>query len=152
MTASSDSTIKIWDFKDGACLKTIVPNTDRDSDKSIATITQFPFKPELVFVAFKANFINLIKMDGAVLKTFTVPPQSTVEVSFVSLAVSSKGKYLYASDMNQIIYCFSVETGKLLNAAKAHEKDVLAMAHHPHLNVLSTVSCDGSMRIWCPKR
>ncbi|MES1921356.1 Serine/threonine-protein kinase smu1, partial [Bonamia ostreae] len=149
LTASSDGTMKLWSIKDSSCVHTI---NSGDKESAIVSICPFPRKNDLFFVCSRSPSVHLIRSNGSVLKSYAAPPRNGVEACFVAIATSSLGKYLYCVDEKNILYCFLVETGKLLHAVKTHEKGVLGIRHHPHLNILASFSLDHSLRLWRPKK
>ena len=46
------------------------------------------------------------------------------------------------------LYCFEVKEGKLQHLQRAHEKDAIGLAIHPHRNLVATWSDDGTLKMW----
>mgnify|MGYP002138058679 CR=1 FL=1 len=51
-------------------------------------------------------------------------------------------------DEDNDLYTFSVTYNIIRNIFKIHEKDVLAICHHPHLSLLASYSLDGTLNIF----
>ena len=86
---------------------------------------------------------------------------SEIEHYFTDIAASSYGNYLYVlGEPDHILYCFNTlkksKKGKskasdmLSNAIKIHDGEVFCIAHHPHRNILATISADRKLKIWRP--
>jgi WD40 repeat-containing protein SMU1 len=63
---------------------------------------------------------------------------------------SSKGRYVFAAGSDSVLYCFEVSSGELVHAIKMHKGEVTAVAHHPHINVLASISVDSTLKLWRP--
>merc|ERR550525_857570 len=84
-----------------------------------------------------------------------------VEHYFMDIASSSYGNYLYVlGEPDHILYCFNTlkaskkgqgKSGDMLsNAIKIHDGEVFSIAHHPHRNILASISADRTLKIWRP--
>jgi len=79
---------------------------------------------------------------------------------FVDIVLSSYGHYLYVlGEPDHILYCFNTlkkskkkkkkSDDLLSNAIKVHDDNVICMAHHPHRNILASIS-NKQLKIWRP--
>ncbi len=69
----------------------------------------------------------------------------------------SLGKWLYCVGEDASVYVFDVVSGQLESVLQASEtaengetKEVIAVCHHPHRNLLVTITADGQLKIWKP--
>jgi len=80
---------------------------------------------------------------------------------FADIALSAYGHYLYAlGEPDHILYCFNMLKKKssksnkkldlLSHAIKLHDDNVVCIAHHPHRNILASISNDRKLKIWRP--
>lgn len=50
-----------------------------------------------------------------------------------------------------VMYVFDAAGGQLESVLPVAEgKDVIAITHHPHRNLVSTITDDGELKIWKP--
>jgi len=75
---------------------------------------------------------------------------STAGKPLVAMLPSPREKYMYAVGDDSVLYCFENSSGSVEHVVKLHEKEVLGIAHHPHLNVFVSYSADSTLRIWKP--
>lgn len=81
--------------------------------------------------------------------------------SLVDLAMSRLCTYAYTvSEPNHFLYCLNLQKQEnknknenkmddiLVNAIKIHDQSILHIAHHPHRNILASVSTDRTVKIW----
>jgi len=110
------------------------------------------------------------KIDSQKLKQFLVNKRERAKAEggdpeidhyFMDIAASSYGNYLYVlGEPDHILYCFNTmkksKKGKgkkadlLSNAIKIHDAEVSCIAHHPHRNILASISKDRKLKIWRP--
>jgi WD40 repeat-containing protein SMU1 len=144
-SASSDGTIKIWNYKHQELVNTIAPPvTNFMVEISINNIILNPKNAEQLFVSNKSNTIYLLTNNGLTMKTFSTEKDRII----TGICLSSDGEWLYAVDEDNILYSFSVENNILRNSFKTHEKDCIGIQHHPTLNMVITHSLDGTVNIY----
>ena len=80
---------------------------------------------------------------------------------FQNIVASFYGNYLYMlGEPEHILYCFNLmktrkkrkkskkDSDLLANAIKIHDETVICIQHHPHRNVLASLSTDRTLKIW----
>jgi WD40 repeat-containing protein SMU1 len=146
-SASSDGTINIWSFKNQDQIGTItLPVTSYMVELSINNIVINPKNHEQIYVSNKSNTVYLLTInEGLVVKTFTT--EKDKNIIFISL--SPEGNWLYMVDEENILYAYSVENNIMRNMFKIHEKDVIAIQHHPTMNMLISYALDSKLNIYC---
>jgi WD40 repeat-containing protein SMU1 len=50
----------------------------------------------------------------------------------------------------QMLYVFSMQSGKLEHMTACHDKEPIGLCHHPHKNVLATFASDSALKLWRP--
>ncbi|GAQ85941.1 hypothetical protein KFL_002620080 [Klebsormidium nitens] len=149
VTASSDGTVKVWDFKTADCITTFRPPAPaRGGEVAVNSVHVFPKNPEQLVVCSKTSSVYIMTLQGQVVRSFASGKKEGGD--FVAACVSPKGDWIYCVGEDNTMYCFSTQTNKLEHLLRAHDKDVLGLTHHPHRNLVATISEDSTLKLWKP--
>jgi len=152
ITASSDGTIKIWDSKTTDCLLTFGPASALGNplkETTIHSVALNPKNPEQIIVCNRSPALFIMNLKGQVVKTL-IQPDSTVQSDFLCFLITPRGDWLYGITEDNVLHCFNMSTFKQDHSMKVHEKEVLGMCHHPHMNLLATFGQEGLLKLWKP--
>ncbi|KJE90939.1 hypothetical protein CAOG_02164 [Capsaspora owczarzaki ATCC 30864] len=149
ISGSSDGTVKVWDMRTTECTTTVRPHSGvANREIAVTAILPIPRNTEQFLIVSKSNALHVINLNGLVVRTLQ---SSTIACDFVAASISPRGEFVYAVGENRRLYAFRLDTGELEgNEMELHEKEVIGIEHHPHLNIVATFSEQGPLKLWKP--
>lgn len=72
------------------------------------------------------------------------------DVNLTQLSSLTAGKFIYCVAEDGIMYAFDVKGGQLESVLTVSEGTVVSVSHHPHRNLIATISDHGKVKLWRP--
>jgi WD40 repeat-containing protein SMU1 len=161
ISASSDGTIRLWDIRTSDCLISYRPGLSStsaiSSEATVLSVQLMPNNSDQIVVGIKGPQAFIMSLQGQLLRTLSSGKQTGGD--FVSVCVSPQGKWVYCMGEDGILYIFDSLTGQLENVleistvaggAGVPGGDVIGVSHHPHRNLLASITDDGTLKTWKP--
>ncbi|KAI9199278.1 WD40-repeat-containing domain protein [Polychytrium aggregatum] len=163
ITASSDGTVKIWDYRNCECLFTVTLHdgkavSSKVQGASVTKLSQMPQSIDRFVVSNKSGFVYVLSLTGQVENAFRYKNPKALptgqsdanppEVAFVSMTISAKGQYVYCLGEDNRLYAFQTDTGVLEASLQLSSAEVIGMAQHPYSNILSAFDDGGVVTFW----
>jgi len=150
LSASSDGTVKLWDGRTAECLLTFRPGLIPGAvirETTVHTVQLVPNSPDHhVFVCTKSPQAFLMTSQGQMVRTFS--SGKSIGGDFLCATISPQGKWAYCVGEDGVMYVFDVASGILELALPVTDREVIAVVHHPHRNMLLTITDDGQLKLW----
>jgi len=137
-TGSADCTIKLWNYKTGKCLQTLLGHT--------SWVWSIAFSPNGQYLV-STSYDQTVKLwnvrTGKCLRTLIEHTASVVTVSF-----SPNGQHFATGGFDRDIKIWEVSTGQGLFTLKGHTNSVWSLAFSPNGQFLASSSFDSSIKLW----
>ena len=102
---------------------------------------------ESVIVTYDAAPTVMYDMlSGHVLREFSIPDIGAGD-SFIYSTPSPNCEYLYCISTRGKLYCFEIDSAKLVNVVPSFKGEVVTAIHHPNRAILIVVSSDGTVYV-----
>ena len=137
-SASTDSTIKLWNTKDGQLVATLSGH--------VGAVGSLAYSPDGTTLASGGNDGDVRLWDVASKATRANLSSNGSKVRCV--AFSPNGERLAAGREDATIQLWSVKTGNLIATLKGHKRAVLAALFTPTGNILVSGGADESVKLW----
>ncbi|KAL0351289.1 UNVERIFIED_CONTAM: Suppressor of mec-8 and unc-52 protein1 [Sesamum calycinum] len=134
----------VWDVKTTDCLQTFKPPPPlRGGDASVNSIHLSPKNSDHIVVCNKTSSIYIMTLQGQVVKVFH-PVKEKVEILWQPVYLRKGNGFIVLVKTESILSKSCFFNGQV------HEKDVIGIAHHPHINLIATYGEDSTMKLWKP--
>lgn len=152
VSASSDTTLRIWNTKSCECTFVFRPPQETSaSEAPVNCVVVNPQHNEQVLVCTRSPTLYMMTVQGQVVKSYSVHEKGSTTatpVDFVTCIMSPRGEYIYAFADDGMLYCFETSSGKVEHSMKVTEKGPIGLVHHPHRNLLGAFSQEGAVKIY----
>ena len=138
LASGSGGTIKLWDVKSGALLKTL-----KGHSWSVYSVAFSPDGKVLASGSYDKTILLWDVESGALLQTLKGHSWGVLSVAF-----SPDGKVLASGSGDNTIKLWDVKSGALLKTLKGHSDDVLSVAFSPDGKILASGSNDETIKFW----
>ena len=153
LTASSDGTMKLWNYHTSECIHTCRPGYEVGrvlKELTIHTMQIVPTAPEHVFVCTKSSQAFILTIQGGhCIQSFSSGNTDGVG-DFVCATISPQAKFFYCVGEDNNMYLFDIQSGKLENFIPTNQTEIIGICHHPSRNLVATYSADGIIKLWRP--
>ncbi|NJN09560.1 MAG: hypothetical protein HC815_16875 [Richelia sp. RM1_1_1] len=135
-SASADNTVKLWNAKNGALLRSLIGHTN--------SVWSVSFSPDGQIIASTASdgTIKLWNVNGTLIKTLKGHNSILLDASF-----SFDGKILAVAAANGKVGLFDLDNGSLIKIIDGHTEPVWSVDLSPD-NLLATASLDRTVKLW----
>jgi WD40 repeat protein len=142
VSGSADSTIKIWDIKNGLCLSTLEGNST-----TVAAIAVTPDGEQIVSGSDDST-IKIWGVKNGICQATLKGHSSIVG----TIAVTPDGQYIVSGSDDSTIKIWDIKDGTCTNTLEGHSSIVWAIAITPNGHQIVSGSYDHTIKIWDVKK
>lgn len=101
----------------------------------------------------RSNSVFVTSAKGQVVKAITLEAKDDDAKAgrsneIATLCVGGQGVFVHAITSDGVLHSLNIETGRSEHSIKVHDKEIVGVAVHPHLNLVATYAMDGELRLW----
>ena len=137
-------------------------------DIAVQSLHAMPNNPDHFLVCVKSPQAFVMTAQGQVIKTLssgkvsggdfvcaTVSPQGLWAVLVANafqlpVFIVMPGKWIYCVGEDGILYAFDSSSGQLESVLEISDREVIGVCHHPHRNLITTITENGELKMWKP--
>jgi periodic tryptophan protein 2 len=139
-TGGEDGKIKLWNTASGFCYVTL-ESTHTAPVTGVAFATSSVVLSSSLDGTVRAHDLHRYRT----FRTFTSPKPT----QFVSIASDPSGELAVAGSVDPFhVYCWNIQTGKLIDVLTGHSGPVTCLAFQPSGGMLVSGSWDGTAKVW----
>ena len=150
VTASADGSVRRWDAQSGECVATLLA-----SPVPVVGAALFP-TGERLLVCGRTGPLRVLSLDnGAVVQELRVDEAAagvaageSAAQQWLTACVSASGLLVYGLSVDSVLHVWSVTDGGVVHMMRLHKSDAIALAPHPHVNVLASSGQDNTVKLW----
>ena len=163
LSAGSDGLVRRWDAASGECESSAVA-----SSAAITGLSLFPTLDRLLVVD-RSDVMRVIGVDGAPLLELRAAveeataataaagtagaaaakkKQEVKRVDWVCGCVSAGGLWVFGLTADSVLHAFDARDGAVRLVLRLHAAEAIALAAHPHSNMLASSAQDCAVKLW----
>ena len=145
LSSSADGSLRQWDVHTAECTR--VTQLSASALIGVQVMTG-----ERALVVERGERMWVVSVEGKVaLEMKGVvegAPEGGKKVEWVSGVVSAGGLWVWGLSVDGVLFGFDVKDGSEVQKLKVSKAEGIAIARHPHLNLVATAAHDSTVRIW----
>jgi len=147
LSASSDTTVKVWNAHRGFCMSTL--RTHKDYVKTLAYAKH---KEQVASGGLDKQIfvwdVNTLTALTSTRNTVTASNVNGSKCSIYSLAMNESGSVLVAGSTEKVLRLWDPRTGEKFRKLKGHTDNVKSLIMNADGTQIVSASSDGSIRLW----